>query len=193
MDLFGVYVGVTALAAASPTPGNIAAVEVTLTPGLIAIGAPSAAALTALADAVAAALIYRLLTFWLPLVPLASTPASETPHLRHSSAAAELRTMESLTANLLDHLHNRVDRRLWPVQLDVVAAPVGKQLLAIRRQTEEIGLLAIPIQITWCAREHNQRKTAKALHCAGLGRTLRQTEELIQAGCADRGVTDCAT
>jgi undecaprenyl-diphosphatase len=62
IDLFAVYLGGTALAAASPTPGNIGAVEVTLSAGLIAIGVPSAAA-------VAAVLIYRLLTFWLPLVP----------------------------------------------------------------------------------------------------------------------------
>jgi undecaprenyl-diphosphatase len=62
LDLFAVYLGGTALAAASPTPGNIGAVEVTLSAGLIAIGVPSA-------DAVAAVLIYRLLTFWLPLVP----------------------------------------------------------------------------------------------------------------------------
>lgn len=62
VDLFAVYLGGTALAAASPTPGNIGAVEVTLSAGLIAIGVPSAAA-------VAAVLIYRLLTFWLPLVP----------------------------------------------------------------------------------------------------------------------------
>jgi uncharacterized protein (TIRG00374 family) len=62
VDVFVVYLGGTAVAAASPTPGNIGAVEVTLSAGLIAIGVPSAAV-------VAAVLIYRLLTFWLPLVP----------------------------------------------------------------------------------------------------------------------------
>jgi len=62
VDVFAVYLGGTAVASASPTPGNIGAVEVTLSAGLVAIGVPSGAA-------VAAVLIYRLLTFWLPLVP----------------------------------------------------------------------------------------------------------------------------
>jgi glycosyltransferase 2 family protein len=62
IDIFAVYLGGTAVAAASPTPGNLGAVEVTLSAGLIAVGVPSGAA-------VAAVLIYRLLTFWLPLVP----------------------------------------------------------------------------------------------------------------------------
>jgi len=62
IDVFAVYLGGTALAAASPTPGNVGAVEVTLSAGLVAIHVPSGAA-------VAAVLIYRLLTFWLPLAP----------------------------------------------------------------------------------------------------------------------------
>ena len=56
-------------------------------------------------------------------------------------------TWESLPANLLDHLHNRVHRCLWLVELNVVSALLGKELLAVRRQAEEIGLLAIPVQI----------------------------------------------
>jgi uncharacterized membrane protein YbhN (UPF0104 family) len=62
IDVFAVYLAGTAVAAASPTPGNVGAVEVALSAGLTAAGAPSAAA-------VAAVLIYRLLTFWLPLLP----------------------------------------------------------------------------------------------------------------------------
>jgi undecaprenyl-diphosphatase len=62
IDLLAVYLAGTAVAAASPTPGNIGAVEVALPAGLTTIGVPSAAA-------VAAVLVYRLLTFWLPLVP----------------------------------------------------------------------------------------------------------------------------
>jgi uncharacterized membrane protein YbhN (UPF0104 family) len=62
VDVFAVYLGGTAVAAASPTPGNVGAVEVTLSAGLVAIGMPSGAA-------VAAVLLYRLLTFWLPFVP----------------------------------------------------------------------------------------------------------------------------
>src|ERR671938_129446 len=56
------YLGGTAVAAASPTPGNLGAVEVALAAGLVAVGVPSGAA-------VAAVLIYQLLTFWLPLIP----------------------------------------------------------------------------------------------------------------------------
>jgi undecaprenyl-diphosphatase len=62
IDMFAVYLAGTAVAAASPTPGNLGAVEVTLSTGLVAIGVPSGAA-------VAAVLMYRLLTFWLPLLP----------------------------------------------------------------------------------------------------------------------------
>jgi uncharacterized membrane protein YbhN (UPF0104 family) len=62
VDLFVVYLGGTAIAALSPTPGNLGAVELALTAGLTALGMPSA-------TAVAAVLLYRLLTFWLPVVP----------------------------------------------------------------------------------------------------------------------------
>jgi undecaprenyl-diphosphatase len=62
LDVLAVYLGGTAVASLSPTPGNIGAVEVALSAGLTAIGVPAAPAL-------AAVLFYRLLTFWLPIVP----------------------------------------------------------------------------------------------------------------------------
>jgi glycosyltransferase 2 family protein len=62
VQVSAVYLGATAVAAASPTPGNLGAVEVALTAGLTAIGIASA-------PAVAAVVVYRLLTFWLPLLP----------------------------------------------------------------------------------------------------------------------------
>jgi uncharacterized membrane protein YbhN (UPF0104 family) len=60
--MFAVYLAGTAVAAGTPTPGNLGAVEVALSTGLLAIGIPSGAA-------VGAVLIYRLLTFCLPLLP----------------------------------------------------------------------------------------------------------------------------
>lgn len=62
LQVLAIYLGGTAIAAASPTPGNIGAVEVALSAGLTAVGVPST-------TAVAAVLIYRLLKFWLPLAP----------------------------------------------------------------------------------------------------------------------------
>jgi undecaprenyl-diphosphatase len=62
VEVFAVYLGGTAVASLSPTPGNIGAVEVALSAGLTAIGVPTS-------SAIAAVLIYRLLTFWLPVVP----------------------------------------------------------------------------------------------------------------------------
>ena len=62
LEVLAVYLGGTAVASASPTPGNLGAMEVTLSAGLTTVGVASA-------PAVAAVLIYRLLTFWLPLVP----------------------------------------------------------------------------------------------------------------------------
>ncbi len=60
--VLAVYLGGTAVAAASPTPGNLGAVEVALSAGLTMVGVASG-------PAVAAVLLYRLLTFWLPVVP----------------------------------------------------------------------------------------------------------------------------
>jgi undecaprenyl-diphosphatase len=57
-----VYLGGTAVAAVSPTPGNIGAVEVALVAGLGAIGVPAG-------SAIATVVVFRLLTFWLPIVP----------------------------------------------------------------------------------------------------------------------------
>jgi uncharacterized membrane protein YbhN (UPF0104 family) len=61
-SVIAVYVGGSALAAASPTPGNLGAVEAALVAGLTGIGVRSA-------PAVAAVLSFRLLTFWLPILP----------------------------------------------------------------------------------------------------------------------------
>ena len=57
-----VYMAAAAIAAASPTPGGVGAIEAALAAGLTGIGISSGAA-------VAAVLIYRLATYWLPVVP----------------------------------------------------------------------------------------------------------------------------
>lgn len=61
-SVFAVYLGGSAIASVSPTPGNLGAVEAALTAGLTAIGVP-------IGPAIAAVLVYRLITFWLPVVP----------------------------------------------------------------------------------------------------------------------------
>jgi undecaprenyl-diphosphatase len=57
-----VYLGAAALAAAAPTPGGLGALEAALVAGLISIG-------MAAGPAVAAVLLSRLATYWLPVVP----------------------------------------------------------------------------------------------------------------------------
>jgi uncharacterized membrane protein YbhN (UPF0104 family) len=55
-----VFLTGNALGSAVPTPGGLGAVEAALTAGLTAAGLPGAAAVTAV-------LIFRLVTFWLPV------------------------------------------------------------------------------------------------------------------------------
>jgi undecaprenyl-diphosphatase len=62
LEVFAVYLGGTAVASTSPTPGNLGAVEAALAAGLITVGIASG-------PATAAVLLYRLLTFWLPVLP----------------------------------------------------------------------------------------------------------------------------
>jgi len=57
-----VYLAAAALAAASPTPGGVGAIETALIAGLTGIGVRSGAA-------VPAVITYRLATYWLPVVP----------------------------------------------------------------------------------------------------------------------------
>jgi glycosyltransferase 2 family protein len=57
-----VYLAAAAVAAASPTPGGLGAMEAALVAGLTAVGAPTG-------PAVAGVLAFRLLTFWLPILP----------------------------------------------------------------------------------------------------------------------------
>jgi undecaprenyl-diphosphatase len=57
-----VYLGASLLAAAAPTPGGLGAMEAALVAGLTGIGMDPAIA-------VATVLSYRLLTFWLPILP----------------------------------------------------------------------------------------------------------------------------
>jgi uncharacterized membrane protein YbhN (UPF0104 family) len=57
-----VYLTGAAIGSVAPTPGGLGAVEVAMSTGLVAIGVPSTAA-------VSAVLMFRIATFWLP-VPL---------------------------------------------------------------------------------------------------------------------------
>ena len=57
-----VFLAGNALGSAAPTPGGVGAVEAALTVGLIAAGLPKEAAAPAV-------LLFRLLTFWLPVLP----------------------------------------------------------------------------------------------------------------------------
>jgi glycosyltransferase 2 family protein len=62
VSVLAVYVGGAALASAAPTPGNLGALEAALVAGLTGIGVHPE-------EAVAAVLTFRLLTFWLPILP----------------------------------------------------------------------------------------------------------------------------
>jgi glycosyltransferase 2 family protein len=57
-----VYMGASAIAAASPTPGGLGAIEAALIAGLTGIGMSPG-------PAVSAVLTYRLATYWLPVLP----------------------------------------------------------------------------------------------------------------------------
>jgi undecaprenyl-diphosphatase len=56
------YLAGAAVASVSPTPGGLGALEAALVAGLTAAGAPTG-------PAVAGVLAFRLLTFWLPILP----------------------------------------------------------------------------------------------------------------------------
>jgi undecaprenyl-diphosphatase len=57
-----VYLAASALAAATPTPGGLGAIEAALVAGLTGVGMPSG-------TAVSTVLTYRLATYWLPVLP----------------------------------------------------------------------------------------------------------------------------
>jgi len=57
-----VYLGAAALAAAAPTPGGLGAIEAALIAGLTGVGMQAG-------PAVSAVLLYRLATYWLPVLP----------------------------------------------------------------------------------------------------------------------------
>jgi glycosyltransferase 2 family protein len=57
-----VYLASSALAAAAPTPGGLGAIEAALITGLVGVGMHSG-------PAVSAVLLYRLATYWLPILP----------------------------------------------------------------------------------------------------------------------------
>ncbi len=61
-EIGAVYLGAAAIAAASPTPGGLGAIEAALVAGLTGVGMHAG-------PAVAAVLVYRLSTYWLPIVP----------------------------------------------------------------------------------------------------------------------------
>ncbi len=62
LELISVFLAGSALGSAAPTPGGLGALEAALVAGLIAFGA-------AAPPAVAGVLSYRLITYWLPIVP----------------------------------------------------------------------------------------------------------------------------
>jgi glycosyltransferase 2 family protein len=61
-EIGAVYLGAAVIAAASPTPGGLGAIEAALVAGLTGIGVPPG-------PAVSAVLTYRLATYWLPVLP----------------------------------------------------------------------------------------------------------------------------
>jgi undecaprenyl-diphosphatase len=61
-SIFAVYLGGSALAAVSPTPGGLGALEAALVAGLTGLGASAG-------PSVAAVLVYRLITYWAPVLP----------------------------------------------------------------------------------------------------------------------------
>ena len=61
-EVGAVYLGSSVIAAAAPTPGGLGAMEAALVAGLTGVGMESGIA-------VAAVLSYRLLTYWLPVLP----------------------------------------------------------------------------------------------------------------------------
>jgi undecaprenyl-diphosphatase len=61
-EIGAVYLGAAVIAAASPTPGGLGAIEAALVAGLTGIGVPPG-------PAVSAVLAYRLATYWLPILP----------------------------------------------------------------------------------------------------------------------------
>ena len=61
-EIGAVYLGAALIAAASPTPGGLGAIEAALVAGLTGIGLPAG-------PAVSAVLTYRLATYWLPVLP----------------------------------------------------------------------------------------------------------------------------
>jgi glycosyltransferase 2 family protein len=61
-SVVAVYLAGAAVASVSPTPGGLGAMEAALVAGLTAVGAPAG-------PAVAGVLAFRLLTFWLPILP----------------------------------------------------------------------------------------------------------------------------
>ena len=64
-----VYLAASALAAATPTPGGLGAIEAALVAGLTGIGMESG-------PAVSTVLTYRLATYWLPICPAGSPGAT---------------------------------------------------------------------------------------------------------------------
>jgi uncharacterized membrane protein YbhN (UPF0104 family) len=61
-EIGAVYLGAAVIAAASPTPGGLGAIEAALVAGLTGVGVPPG-------PAVSAVLTYRLATYWLPVLP----------------------------------------------------------------------------------------------------------------------------
>jgi undecaprenyl-diphosphatase len=61
-EIGAVYLAASTIAAASPTPGGLGAIEAALVAGLTGVGLGSGAA-------VSAVLTYRLATYWLPVAP----------------------------------------------------------------------------------------------------------------------------
>jgi uncharacterized membrane protein YbhN (UPF0104 family) len=61
-EIGAVYLGAAVIAAASPTPGGLGAIEAALVAGLTGIGVSPG-------SAVSAVLTYRLATYWLPVIP----------------------------------------------------------------------------------------------------------------------------
>jgi hypothetical protein len=105
-EIGAVYLGAAVIAAASPTPGGLGAIEAALVAGLTGIGMPPG-------PAVSAVLAYRLATYWLPVLPgwLCLRFLQNRQYIRCPASKIRVKGLEDGTQGAQRPIHRRQARK----------------------------------------------------------------------------------
>jgi undecaprenyl-diphosphatase len=167
VSLLAVFLGGAAVASVAPTPGGLGALEGALVAGLTTLGAP-------VAPAVAGVLAFRLITYWLPVVPgavaLAVLRRDVLAHVPSGGIDRNEQGEHWPRAGSIEHEATTLGLRERPCQRQSDPVPFAGTPLERRSDVADAGALVGNV-------DHDRTRSAARVNSHGSGAVLVRVPE----------------